>query len=177
MKKLHILTATLIASLTFTSCMSAYIKSVGGNTTPILERTYLADFNIAWQAALEALKNNRLDVSNRDGGYIQTQWLDNTAERNFVDPFGDSASYLKAQLRLKISFEKGKFKGKPSVRIKVVKEQLVQQDVLEGWRLIETDTVEEKTLLYRIGRIILIMNKITQAEDERAKKEIENTHF
>ncbi len=177
MNKLIAITLFLLCSPTLNSCMSAYIKSMGGNTSQVLERIYLSDFNIAWQAVLEVLKNTRMDVTNKEGGFIQTNWTENTAEKNFIDSFGDTGTYLKAQFRLKISLEKGNYRGKSNVKIKIIKEQLIQKDALEGWRAIETDSIEEKTILYRIGRVIFIKTKIIQDEEERGKKEIEGTHF
>lgn len=159
------------------SCMTTYIKSVGGDTSQIFDRIYLADFNTAWQAALESLKNTRLDVSNREGGFIQTKWIENTAEKNFIDTFGEASAFLKAQYRFRISLGKGNFHKKPTVKVSVIKEQLIERDVLEGWKGVETDSIDENTLLYRIGRIIYIKTKINQLEEERAKKELEDTQF
>lgn len=159
------------------SCMSAYRKSVGANTAHTYSRIFLTDYNTAWQGALEALKSYRLDVTNREGGYIQTQWTDNTAEKNFTDSFGPAESYLKAQFSFKVTVTKGFHEGRPSVKVAVQKDQLVQRDVLEGWRPIETDSIEENTLLYRIGRLIAIRMKQNQLEEEKTRREIENTSF
>jgi hypothetical protein len=63
------------------------------------------------------------------------------------------------------------------VRISVQKEQLVQRDVLEGWRPIETDSIDEKTLLYRVGRIIFIKMKLAYLEEEKTRKSIESSGF
>jgi len=54
---------------------------------------------------------------------------------------------------------------------------MVQRDVLEGWRPTETDTVDENTLLYRIGRIIFIRMKIAYLEEQKTQKAIENSGF
>jgi len=158
-------------------CTSAYIQSVGGDTAQVFERIFLTDFNTAWQAVGEALKNCRPDVSNREGGFFQTKWTDNTSEKNFTDSFGGSDSYLKAQYRFRVSVSKGFYNGQATVKVSVEKEQLVQRDVLEGWRPIATDTIDETTLLYRVGRIIYMRMKIAKIEEEKTKKELENTKF
>lgn len=158
-------------------CMSAYIKSVGGDTDRQFNRIYLTDFNTAWQSVLDSLKSYPLDVSNREGGFIQTKWNDNTAQKNFTDNFGGTATYLKSQFRMKVTVNKGFFNGVPSVKVSILKEQLIQQDVLEGWRAVPSDQVDETTLLYRIGRIIFMRVKIAKLEEERTKKELENSGF
>lgn len=160
-----------------TSCVTAYRQSIGSDTSQIFQKIYLTDFNTAWQSTLDSIKNSRLDVSNREGGFVQTKWTDNTSEKNFVDSFGEADSYLKAQYRFRINVAKGFYNGQPSVKVAVQKEQLVQRDVLEGWRPMETDTIDENTLLYRIGRIIYIRMKMAYLEEQKTQKAIENSGF
>jgi hypothetical protein len=171
------LAALAWVSVASTACVTAYKQSVGSDTSQVFQRIYLTDFNTAWQAVLDSIKNSRLDVSNREGGFIQTKWTDNTSEKNFVDSFGEQDSYLKAQYRFRINVAKGFYNGQPSVKVSVQKEQLVQRDVLEGWRPTETDTVDEQTLLYRIGRIIFIRMKMAYLEEKKTEKAIENSGF
>lgn len=159
------------------ACVTAYKQSVGGETNQVFAKIYLTDFNTAWQSVLDSLKNSRLDVSNREGGFVQTRWTDNTDDKNFVDAFGAADAYLKAQYRFKVNVAKGFYNGKPSVKISVQREQLIQRDVLEGWRPIETDGIDENTLLYRIGRLIFIKVKLAKLEEEKTKKALENTGF
>jgi hypothetical protein len=168
---------TLVLGLSFLSCMSAYKQSVGNDTAQVFSRIFLTDFNTAWQAVLESMKNSRLDVTNREGGYLQTRWTENTAEKNFVDSFGNADAYLKAQYRFKVNISKGAYNGEASIKVTVQKEQLIQRDVLEGWKPIETDSIDENTLLYRIGRLIYIKTKIARIEAEKARAEMENTNF
>ncbi len=172
MRPFKLICFSLVLPLILSSCMSAYIHSVGGNTSQVFERTYFTDFQIAWESALEVLKNSQMQTSNKEGGFLQTKWLDNTTEKNFTDSFGDGGAYVKAQYRLKISLNKANLRGKSTVKIKVLKEQLVQRDVLDGWKYLETDSIEESTLLYRIGRMIIIKTKLAEAEDLRTKKEL-----
>ena len=171
---------TLIAlslSVLTTSCVSAYIQSVGGDPAQVFERIYVTDYNTAWQATLDALKNTHLDVTNREGGIIQSRWTENTAEKNLTDSFGVADSYLKAQFRFRVTVSKGFYNGQPTVKVRVQKEQMIQRDVLEGWKPIESDSIDETTLLYRIGRLITIRTRLTKIEEEKNKKELESTYF
>jgi hypothetical protein len=101
----------------------------------------------------------------------------NTAEKNFSDSFGGVNAYQKAQYRIRITFAKSIYKQKAAIKISLLKEQLVQRDVLDGWHPIETDSVDEMTLLYRIGRLIQMRMKLAQYEDEKAKQELKNLNF
>jgi NlpB/DapX lipoprotein len=156
-------------------CMTAYRKSVGATTEQNYSKVFVTDGDTVWQSVLEALKSFRLDVSNREAGFLQTRWTDNTTDRNFVDSFGGADSYLKAQFRFKINVNPGFFAGTASVKLTVQREQWVQRDVLEGWRAIETDGIEEATLLYRIERIITMRVRLAEIERERTEKQIEQS--
>ena len=158
-------------------CMTAYKQSVGAATEDIHTRLFLTDFNTAWQSVLDSLKKNALDVSNREAGFVQTRWTNNTAEKNFADSFGDQDAFLKAQYRVSVSVAKAFYNGVQAIKISVKKEQLVQRDVLEGWRPVLSDTIDENTLLYRIGRLISMRMKIASLEEEKTKKAIEETNF
>ncbi len=168
-----------LALLPASGCMSAYKASVGSDNSQVYRRIFLTDFNTAWQSVLDSLKASPLDVSNREGGFVQTKWTDNTAEKNFSESFGGTDAYLKAQYRFRVTVASGFYyrTNKPSVKVTVQKEQLVQRDVLEGWRPIETDSIDENTLLYRIGRIIAIRMKLAKIEEEKTRKAIENSGF
>ena len=161
----------------FTGCMSAYKQSVGGEGPQVFDKIFLTDFNTAWGAVLEALKHNRIDVKNPEGGFIQTRWTDNTAERNFVDSFGTQDALLKAQYRLRVSVSKGFYNGQVSSKVSVQKEQLIQKDVLEGWKPLDSDSIDENTLLYRIGRLIQIKIKLAKLDEEKTKRAIEDSKF
>lgn len=157
-----------------TSCMKAYVDSVGGDSEKLVNRIYFTDLNTAWQGVLQSLKSLPLDISNRESGFIRTKWVDNTAYKNFIDSVGTGTRYLKAQYRFRVSVAKGFFEGKPSVKVVVQKEQLVKSDVLEGWRPIVTDVIDENTLLYRIGRLIYLQMKIAEIEEEKTKKAVDD---
>jgi hypothetical protein len=177
--RLPFLAAIALTAFGSASCVNAYKQSVGGDTEKVVSRVYITDFDVAWQAVLDALKHNRLDVSNREGGFIQTRWTENTDEKNFVDSFGNADAFLKSQYRFRVTVAKGYSyeRNKQGVKVTVQKEQLVQRDVLEGWRAMETEPIEENTLLYRIGRLIFMKLKLARLEDEKTKRAIEQSGF
>lgn len=157
-----------------TGCMSAYKKSVGADESgKTFSRIYFTDVNHAWQGSLEALKSLPLDVSNKEFGFIQTKWKDNTSERNFISSSGAARTYMKAQYRFKVSLAPGMYDGRSAVKTTVQKEQLIQRDALEGWAPIPTDETDENTLLYRIGRIISIRMKLERIESNRQKRALQ----
>jgi hypothetical protein len=165
----------LVCATLSLSCSTAYRRSVGATQEQAFNRIFLTDYTTAWIAVSEALKSFRLEVSNQTAGYVQTRWIDNTLDKNAAETLGGTGLYLKAQYRFKVNLAPGYVLGRGNgIRVSVLREQWVQRDVLEGWRPVETDQIEENTLLYRIGRIILIRSEIERIEKERTEKELQN---
>lgn len=163
----------LVGLIGSSGCMTAYKKSVGANTRSSFSRVYSTDFNTAWQSVLDAMKSIRLDVTNREAGFLQSRWMDNTKEKNFSDSDGSTAPYMRAQYRFKVSVAKGVFSGVSAVKVAVVREQFAQRDALDDFRPLESDSIEENTLLYRIGRIIALKTRLAKLEEARTKAEIQ----
>ena len=161
--------------LFFGGCMSAYKKSLGGDTKKAYSKVFFSDFNLVWQSTLEALKSFPLDISNRESGYIQTRFIDNTSQKNFIDTFGVGQLYLKSRFRFRVSVAKSIYKKKRVIKVNIIKEQLIKEDVLEGWREVETDGLEENTLLYRVERLVKIQSKINDLEKVRIQKQLKKT--
>lgn len=162
-----------LISVLLPGCMSAYVRSVGGDSDRIFTKIFIGDYPLAWESAVEALKAAPMDVVNRENGTLQTKWLDNTAERNLLDSGGLVSSYIKAQYRFRVVLAKGYFEGRPSVRVSVQKEQQIQRDVLEGWINQETDGIQENSLLYRLGKLIEIRKRLQDIENAKLKKQLE----
>jgi hypothetical protein len=156
--------------------MSAYKKSVGGDTDQVFAKIFLADYNMAWEASVDALKASPMEVVNRENGTIQTKWIDNTAERNLIDSAGSVSPYTKAQYRFRVSLAKGNLNGRNSVRMSIQKEQQIQRDVLEGWRNQETDGIQENSLLYRVGKLIEFKVKNEKIENQKIKKQLNSNN-
>ena len=154
-------------------CMTAYKKSVGANTMTSYNRVYVADLNTTWQAVLYYMKSIRLDVTNREAGFLQSRWMDNTKEKNFTDGDGSTAPYMRAQYRFKVTVAKGVYNRVSAVKVTVQREQFAQRDALDDFRPLESDSIEENTLLYRIGRIIAVKTRLARLEEEQTKREIQ----
>ncbi len=172
MKRVLKLLIGISVILPFMGCMSAYKKSVGGDSDRVLSKIFIAEYPIAWESAVDALKASPMDIVNRENGSLQTKWIDNTAERNLIDSAGSVSPYTKAQYRFRVVLAKGFYDGKTSVRVTVQKEQQIQRDVLEGWINQETDGIQENSLIYRIGKVIEAKTRIQDIENQRMKKQI-----
>ncbi|MGK0367461.1 MAG: hypothetical protein ACI9QD_000596, partial [Thermoproteota archaeon] len=114
---------------------------------------------------------NRFDnsVRNTESGYIKTNWMDNTLELNFADSFGSSDRVKAAKFKLIVNVVKGYRMSHEVTKVTIYKRQLIEQDFLQGWKEIPTDSTLEKTLLYRIDREITIDNKLQEIDKAKEK--------
>jgi hypothetical protein len=131
-----------------------------------------ADFNQSWQAVLQVMKKFDLALKNQEAGVIKTRWIDNTAELNFSDSFGSSDAVKSAKFQIDINVVKGFRYDREVSKVTIYKRQLVEQDFLQGWKEMPSDGIQEKTLLYRIKRLITIDNKLKLIEKKKEQEEL-----
>jgi len=137
-------------------------------------RIFLTDFSTAWTASLEAVSAGRDVVrsQNRETGIIETNWVENSESRQFLDVFSDEDFFLRMRFRLQVHVREGKKNDQQAVMIRVIKQQQKESTFLGGYQDVESDGIEESVYLYRIGRLIAIQ----QYADERteADRQIED---
>ena len=164
----------VVVLIATSACMSAYKKSVGGDSQKVYAKIFIAEYPVAWEAAVDALKASPMEIVNRENGTLQTKWIDNTAERNLIDSAGTVNPYTKAQYRFRVTLAKGFYDGRSSVRASIQKEQEIQRDVLEGWVNQESDGIQENSLLYRIGKVIEAKVRIQEIDNQKLKKQMKD---
>lgn len=135
----------------------------------IPSKMYQADFNQTWQAVIQVMKRYDIATQNQQVGRIKTRWMDNTLQVNFNDAFGNSDAVKAAEFKLSVNVAEGFSYGRKVTKVTVYKRQRIEQDFLTGWKEQPTDGIQEKTILYRIERLIDIDNKIR--EIDKAKEE------
>lgn len=134
-------------------------------------QVYPHDYNKVWQEVMKITTKYEREVYNQEAGIIKTRWIDNTLEVNFADSFGANDAVKAAQFKLIINVVKG-FRGKREVtKVTVFKRQRIEQDFLQGWRLVRSDGILEKSILYRLDRALQIESKLQEIEDKKAKEQ------
>ncbi|MCB9091110.1 MAG: hypothetical protein H6621_11290 [Halobacteriovoraceae bacterium] len=137
-------------------------------------KSFTADFNQTWSAVINVMKKYDIQIQNQETGVIKTRWMDNTLETNFADAFGSSEKVKSARFKILVNVTKGYRANTPVTRVSVYKRQIIEQDFLNGWKEMKNDSILEKTILYRIGRLITMdryLQKVQKAEEE---KQIQN---
>jgi hypothetical protein len=147
------------------------------NITEDLEipsQVYKADFNKVWIEVMKITNKYARELYNQDAGIVKTRWIDNTLELNFSDSFGSNDSVKTARFKLIINVVKG-YRGNREVsKVTVFKRQQVQQDYLDGWKTVRTDSILEKSILYRLERSLAIEAKLQKIEDRKTKEAEKN---
>ncbi len=158
----------LCALLLLISGCSA-IPFVRQNKAPT--RIFLTDFSTAWTAALEAVSSGKdlIRLNNRETGTIETNWIDNSESRQFLDVFSDEDFFLRSRYKLQVQVREGKKNGEQATLVRVLRQCQKESTFLGGWQDSESDLLEESVYLYRIGRLIAIQ----QYSDEQEAKERE----
>lgn len=166
----------LITSLVFLNSCASYEKF--RQVTEELEipsKVYKADYNQTWQAVISVMRKFDIAQQNQEAGFIKTRWMDNTLEINFADSFGSSDSVKAAKFKIVVNVVKGFRASREATKVTIYKRQLVEQDFLQGWKEVSPDGIMEKTLLYRIERLIATDNKLKEIDKAREKEQLEKT--
>ncbi len=134
-------------------------------------RIFLTDFSTAWTAALEAVANGKdvIRVQNRETGVIETNWIDNSESRQFLDVFTDEDFFLRSRYKLQVHVREGKKNGQQAVLVRILKHGQREATFMGGMSDTESDLLEESVYLYRIGRLIAIQQH-SDEQDTKARE-------
>ena len=138
-------------------------------------KVYKADYNQTWQAVIQVMRKFDIAQQNQEAGFIKTRWMDNTLEVNFTDSFGSSDAVKAAKFKLVVNVVKGFRSSREVTKVTIYKRQLIEQDFLQGWKEEPTDGITEKTLLYRMERLIATDNKLKEIDKAREKEQLQNS--
>jgi len=165
----------ITSMLIFSGCASYEKFRQVTEELEIPSRVFKADYNQTWQAVISVMRKYDIATQNQEAGFIKTRWMDNTLEVNFADSFGSSDAVKAAKFKLVVNVVKGFRSAREVTKVTIYKRQLVEQDFLQGWKEVSTDGIMEKTLLYRIERLIAIDNKLKEIDKAREREQLQNS--
>lgn len=143
----------------------------------IPSKVFKADYNQTWQAVITVMRKFDIAQQNQEAGFIKTRWMDNTLETNFTDAFGSSDAVKAAKFKVVVNVVKGFSSSREVTKVTIYKRQLVEQDFLQGWKEVSTDGIMEKTLLYRMERLISTDNKLKEIDKAREQEILEEAEI
>lgn len=127
-----------------------------------------------WQAVGKVMQKYDLAVQDQESGVFKTRWQPNTLELNFTDSFGDKDAVKEAKFKLVVNVIKGYRGSREIAKVTVFKRQLVAKDFLSGWKVVRSDGILEKSILYRIERNLNIEGRLKKIEEAK-NKELESS--
>jgi len=145
--------ALFFALLTLISC--ATIKRPQSKFPKIHERILSGSYEEIWVAALQVLDAHRYQYpkADKDAGIVETSFIKGSSKKAFHYAGGQKfPKDLQWKLKLWILALPAPITH-PQVRVKIEKETYVSAGPPEGWQRTQTDLLEEKSLIYRIGRM------------------------
>jgi hypothetical protein len=168
---------SILKMLAHAGCVGGLLFLLSCSNLPFVKqnraptRIFLTDFSTAWTAALEAVSNGKdiIRVQNRETGVIETNWIDNSESRQFLDVFSDEDFFLRSRYKLQVQVREGKKNNQQAVLVRVLKQGQREFTFLGGWQDDESDLLEESVYLYRIGRLIAIQ-QYTDEQDQQERK-------
>ncbi len=122
-------------------------------------------FELVWRAAQLSVKYP-IAVNNMDNGILETEWIKGID--GFVSPLNPGSPAAGYRYKLAVNMVKGRVDSKPSVRVTIRKKIEKQKDFFSDVETLSSDGLEEKIMLYRIEREIVI--------DEAIKKFAKTTN-
>lgn len=126
------------------------------------EQVFYAEFDEVWRAVNLVLQPYPLRVSNMDNGTIETDLI--RGDRVWESPFDVSRSISGSAYHLVIRVVKGRLDGKAATKVIIQKESQLQSDFFSEPRPTPSDGMEERTILYRIGREVQIERAIAKSQ-------------
>lgn len=117
-------------------------------------------YEAVWRAAQISLKYP-ISVNNMDIGLLETEWI--RGVDGFTPPVLLKETSSGIRYKIIVNIVKGKVSGQNSVRVSVFKKIERQRDFFSDEESLESDGLEEKVLLYRMEREIIIDEAIKKA--------------
>jgi len=128
----------------------------------VYQRVYFASFESVWRAAQLALKYP-ISTNNMDNGLLETEWI--RALEGFSVPGSGKSPSSGIRYKIIVNMVKGRMSGRDGVRVTLRKSMERQRDFFADPELMLTDGVEEKVILYRIDRELVIQEALSQVGD------------
>lgn len=174
MAQVSVVSLSALVLLSTSGCSSYENFKAVTEDLEIPTQVYRADYSKVWQEVMKITNKYPREVYNQEAGVIKTRWIDNTLELNFADSFGSNDSVKSAEFKLIINVVKGYRGNKEVSKVTVFKRQRIEQDFLQGWKIIRTDGILEKSILYRLERALSIEAKLQEIEDKKTKEAEKN---
>lgn len=161
--------AGLLASLTYTACVTTPPSTVAKNNRPdtTYSRVYFGTFEEVELALKQTMIRYPQRIDNTEAGIFETDFIKGDAR--FQPPHTKTVYSSGYRYRILVRLVRGKTDGKPSIKVQLNKRIEVANDFFSDPKELASDGLEEEQILYRIGRELQIAKAIARASEKKSK--------
>lgn len=152
----------ILLSVNLSAC--ALFEERGGPTTYYgpREQVFYATFEEVWRAVNLVLQPYPLRVSNMDQGMLETDSI--RGYRVFTPVYKSDTASTGESYHLTVRVIKGALESRAATKVTMVKDSQMQSDFFSDPKTLASDGLEEKAILYRIGREIQTERALAKAQ-------------
>jgi hypothetical protein len=132
------------------------------------EQVFFATFEEVWRAVNLVLQPYPLRISNMDQGLLETDNI--RGYKVWSPPYKSDIASTGESYHLSIHVVKGALDRKAATKVTIVKDNELQVDFFSDPKNIPSDGLEEKSILYRIGREIQIERALARVQKKHNQK-------
>lgn len=126
------------------------------------EQVFFAGFEEVWRAVNLVLQPYPLRISNMDLGTLETDMI--RGYKVWSPPYKSDVAATGESYHLVIHVIKGALEKRAATKVTIVKDIALQVDFFSDPKNVPSDGLEEKAILYRIGREIQIERALAKAQ-------------
>lgn len=133
------------------------------------EQVYSASYDEIWKAVNLVLQPYPLRISNMDQGLLETDVL--RGDKVWTSPYEKTNPGSGETYRLSIRVIKGAQNQRAATKVIIQKDAQVQVDFFSDPKPMSSDGMEERSILYRIGREIQIERALVRAQKKQNQQQ------
>ncbi len=157
----------LFLSILITGC-ELFPKKKNPNTQDALNRPfqqeYLASYEAVWRAAQISVRYP-ISLNNMDTGQLETDWI--RALEGFLAPDQKKSPSSGMRYKIILTLVRGRKVNRPTVRVTLRKVVERQRDFFAEPESVATDGLEEKIILYRMERELIIQEALKKIPETK----------
>lgn len=128
------------------------------------QQEFLSSYESVWRAAQISVRYP-ISLNNMDTGQLETDWI--RALEGFASPDQKKSPSSGIRYKLILTLVRGKKNNRPSVRVTLRKLLERQRDFFAEPEQLVTDGLEEKVILYRMERELIIQEALKKIPDPK----------
>lgn len=147
------LLSIFILSALLTACAQTSKPPENARPVPV-EEVFFAEPDAVDRAISQVMVKYPQKIANLEAGVLETDYIKGDAR---FRPAHKEVNYGSGyKYKIVIHTVRGKTNGKPAIKVQVVKQVEQHRDFFDDPELLQSDLLEEKAILYRIGRELKI---------------------